>query len=65
MDQLDNFVVKHVPDQVAAPLHHVINSSLMQHKFPSSWKLTKIVPLHNFTVKERKLQASCYLVNTQ
>ena len=25
---------------------HVINLSLMQQKFPSSWKLTKIVPLH-------------------
>ena len=46
VDQVDNFAIKLVADQVAAPLHHVINLSLMQQKFPSSWKLTKIVPLH-------------------
>ena len=46
VDQLDNFAVKLVADQVAAPLHHVISLSLMQQKFPTIWKYTKIVPLH-------------------
>ena len=46
VDQLDNCSVKLVADHVAGPLHHVITLSLMQQKFPSQWKMTKIVPLH-------------------
>ena len=46
IDQLDNFSVKLASDYLAEPLHHVISLSIMQQKFPSCWKLTKIVPLH-------------------
>ena len=46
MDQLDNYAVKLAADHIAGPLHHVITLSLMQKQFPTSWKLTKIVPLH-------------------
>ena len=46
IDQLDNFAVKLAADYLAGPLHHVISLSVMQQKFPSGWKLTKIVPLH-------------------
>ena len=46
IDQLDNFCVKLASDYLAEPLHHVISLSIMQQKFPSCWKLTKIVPLH-------------------
>ena len=46
IDQLDNFAVRIAADQLAGPLHHVISLSVMQQKFPTSWKLTKIVPLH-------------------
>ena len=46
MDQLDNYAVKLAANYIAEPLHHVITLSLMQNKFPSGWKLTKIVPLH-------------------
>ena len=41
-----NFSVKLASDYLAEPLHHVISLSIMQQKFPSCWKLTKIVPLH-------------------
>ena len=53
IDQLDNFAVKIAADYLAGPLHHVISLSIMQQKFPSCWKLTKIVPLHkkNSTLK--------------
>ena len=47
MDQLDNYAVKLAADHIAGPLHHVITLSLMQKQFPKSWKLTKIVTLHN------------------
>ena len=46
VDQLDNFSVKLAAPYIAGPLHHVITLSIMQQKFPTSWKLTKIVPLH-------------------
>ena len=31
---------------IAKPLHHIITLSIMQSKFPTSWKFSKIVPLH-------------------
>ena len=46
VDHLDNYSVKLAADFIAGPLHHVITLSLMQQRFPSSWKYTKIVPLH-------------------
>ena len=46
IDELDNFVVKLSADYIANPLHHIITLSLMQNKFPSSWKYSKLIPLH-------------------
>ena len=46
MDMLDSYSVKIAADYIAQPLHHVISLSLMQEKFPSCWKSTKIIPLH-------------------
>ena len=43
---LDSYSVKIAADYIAQPLHHVISLSLMQEKFPSCWKSTKIIPLH-------------------
>ena len=57
LDLLDNFAVKLAADHIAGPLHHVITLSIMQQKFPSSWKLTKIVPLHK---KGSKLKCENY-----
>ena len=51
--KLNNFSVKLAGEFIAGPLHHVITLSVMQQRFPSCWKLTKIVPLHkkNSTLK--------------
>ena len=57
IDGLDNFVVKLSADHIAKPLHHIITLSLMQNKFPSSWKYSKIIPLHK---KECKLAPKNY-----
>ena len=46
VDDLDNFCVKISSDIIAQPLHHIITLSIMQNKFPTSWKYSKIVPLH-------------------
>ena len=46
VDELDNFSVKLAADQIAQPLHHIVTLSIMQTKFPSSWKFSKVLPLH-------------------
>ena len=46
VDELDSFAVKLAADQIALPLHHIITLSIMQKKFPTSWKYTKLIPLH-------------------
>ena len=57
VDQLDNYAVKLAADHIAGPLHHVIILSIMQQKFPSGWKYSKIVPLHK---KESTLKRENY-----
>ena len=46
IDQLDNFCIKVAADIIDSPLHHVICLSIAQQKFPSKWKLSKVIPLH-------------------
>ena len=46
VDQLDNYAVKLASDFIARPVHHLITMSLMQQRFPSSWKYSKLIPLH-------------------
>ena len=46
IDELDNFSVKLAADLIAQPVHHIVSLSLIQHKFPSSWKYSKVLPLH-------------------
>ena len=57
IDQLDNYSVRLAADFVAQPLHHVITLSIMQGKFPSCWKLSKIIPLHK---KQSQLKKENY-----
>ena len=46
IDELDNFAVKTAADIIAGPLHHIIVLSIYQKKFPTSWKYSKVIPLH-------------------
>ena len=46
VDELDNFSVKLAAEYIAEPLHHIVTLSLMQNKFPTNWKYTKVIPLH-------------------
>ena len=57
IDQLDNYSVRLVADFIAQPLHHVITLSILQGKFPSCWKLSKIIPLHK---KQSQLKRENY-----
>ena len=46
IDELDNFCIKIAADVVDRPLHHIITLSILQSKFPTSWKLSKVIPLN-------------------
>ena len=57
LDELDNFSVKIAADFIAKPLHHIVTLSVMQQKFPRSWKFSKVLPLHK---KEDQLERKNY-----
>ena len=55
IDGLDSYSLKISAGFVAIPIHHLITVSIMQQKFPSLWKLAKILPLHKKgNILERK-----------
>ena len=57
IDGLDGYSVKLAAEHIAPVLHHIITLSIMQCKFPSSWKLAKVLPLHK---KQNKLEPKNY-----
>ena len=57
VDELDNYAVKLSADHIAEPLHYIITLSLMQRRFPTGWKFTKVIPLHK---KLSQLEMSNY-----
>ena len=57
VDELDSYSVKLSADYIAEPLHHIITLSIMQKRFPTKWKYTKVIPLHK---KESQLQPKNY-----
>ena len=57
IDGLDTYSLKIVASIVAPVLHHIVVLSIMQFKFPSSWKVAKVLPLHK---KECKLEPKNY-----
>ena len=46
VDELDSYGITLSADYIARPLQHVITLSIMQNKFPTSWKHSKVIPLH-------------------
>ena len=57
VDELDNFSLKLAADFVAHPIHHIVCLSIIQNKFPESWKLSKVIPIHK---KGDKIQRKNY-----
>ena len=46
IDGFDNYTTKLSAEIIAQPLLHIIVLSIMQEKFPSTWKYAKVIPLH-------------------
>ena len=47
IDELDNFSVKLAAEYISQPIHHIVTLSIMQSKFPSGWKFSKVLPLQS------------------
>ena len=43
---IDSESLKVAPEAIAAPITHLINLSIENRKFPSKWKLGRVIPLH-------------------
>ena len=57
IDELDNFSVKLAAESISQPIHHIVTLSIMQKKFPESWKYSKVLPLHK---KDDQLEMKNY-----
>ena len=57
LDGLDSYSLKVSADIISPPLHHIICLSIMQSRFPSQWKNSKVIPLHK---KDCKLDCKNY-----
>ena len=45
-DQIDTFIIKLIRPEVVPAITHILNLSIIEKKFPSTWKKSKIIPLH-------------------
>ena len=45
MDNIDTYILKLVVDEILPAMTHVINLSIQQSVFPSTWKVAKVIPL--------------------
>ena len=46
IDELDSYSIKIAAELIAEPVHHIVTLSIMQNRFPESWKFAKVLPLH-------------------
>jgi hypothetical protein len=46
LDNLDTFILKLTKKFVVPSICHILNLSLQSKKFPTKWKIAKIVPLY-------------------
>ena len=46
LDNINSDILKIAIDELTPAITHIINLSIIQRKFPQSWKISKIIPLH-------------------
>ena len=46
MDEIDTYIIQLVKQDILSALTHVVNLSLSTQVFPTVWKKSKIIPLH-------------------
>ena len=45
VDNIDTFALKLMVNEVVPPITHIINLSIQQSRFPSQYKIAKVIPL--------------------
>ena len=46
MDNIDTYILKLTRKSIVPAVCHILNLSISTHKFPTRWKIAKIVPLY-------------------
>ena len=46
MDMLDTSIIKLVKEDITPAVCHIVNLSIQTNKFPTKWKIAKIIPLY-------------------
>ena len=46
IDMVDTYIVKLVKDDITPAVCHIVNLSIQTNKFPTKWKIAKIIPLY-------------------
>ena len=46
MDELDTYILKLVKKEIVPAVCHILNLSIQLNRFPTKWKIAKVVPLY-------------------
>ena len=46
LDNINSYILKLAVDELVPVITHLVNLSIMHRKFPTRWKISKIIPLH-------------------
>ena len=57
LDMIDTYAIKLAQKELLPAITHIVNLSIMSQKFPSSWKKSKVIPLHK---KDDKMDPKNY-----
>ena len=57
-DGIDSDSLKISSEEIAGPIKHIINLSIVHKKFPSKWKLCSVIPLHKGGKKSQLIPES-------
>ena len=52
VDNIDTYILKMIAPMIIPALTHIINLSILSNKFPSSWKVSKVIPLYKEQYKQ-------------
>ena len=46
IDMVDTYILKLVKFEIVPAVCHIVNLSIQTNKFPTKWKLAKVIPLY-------------------
>ena len=46
IDNLDTYIIKLTREHIVPSICHIVNLSILSKKFPTKWKIAKVIPLY-------------------